>query len=61
MTRGGPANATNVVVYWVYVTAFEFMRFGYATAQAVFLFSVILVITLIQLRLFREGGLTSYY
>jgi multiple sugar transport system permease protein len=61
MTQGGPANATNVVVYWVYITAFQFLRFGYATAQAVFLFLVIMVITFIQLRVFREGGLTSYY
>jgi len=61
MTQGGPANATNVVVYWVYMTAFQFLRFGYATTQAVYLFAVILVITVIQLRLFREGGLTSYY
>jgi ABC-type sugar transport system permease subunit len=61
MTQGGPANATNVVVYWVYITAFQFLRFGYATAQAVFLFLVIMVITVIQLRIFREGGLTSYY
>ncbi len=61
MTQGGPANATNVVVYWVYITAFQFLRFGYATAMAVFLFVVIMVITAIQLRVFREGGLTSYY
>lgn len=61
MTQGGPANATNVVVYWVYITAFQFLRFGYATAQAVFLFLVIMVITMIQLRVFREGGLTSHY
>lgn len=61
MTQGGPANATNVVVYWVYITAFQFLRFGYATAMAVFLFLVIMVITAIQLRVFREGGLTSYY
>lgn len=61
MTQGGPANATSVVVYWVYNTAFAFHRFGYATAQAVFLFMVIFVITIIQLRLFRDGGLTSYY
>lgn len=61
MTQGGPANATNVVVYWVYITAFQFLRFGYASAQAVFLFLVIMVITMIQLRLFRDGGLTSHY
>jgi len=61
MTQGGPANATSVVVYEVYMTAFQFMRFGYATTQAVFLCIMILIITLIQLRIFREGGLQSYY
>lgn len=61
MTQGGPANATSVVVYEVYMTAFQFLRFGYATTQAVFLFVMILIITLIQLRIFREGGLQSYY
>ncbi len=61
MTQGGPANATSVVVYEVYMTAFQFMRFGYATTQAVFLFIMILIITLIQLRIFRDGGLQSYY
>lgn len=61
MTQGGPANATNVVVYWIYMTAFSFSRFGYATAQAVFLFTVIMIITLVQMRIFREGGLSSHY
>ncbi|MCB0108331.1 MAG: sugar ABC transporter permease, partial [Caldilineaceae bacterium] len=61
MTQGGPANATSVVVYWVYLTAFQFLRLGYASTQVGLLFLVILVITLIQLRLFRDGGIRSYY
>lgn len=61
MTQGGPANATNVVVYTMYLTAFRFYEFSYATTMAAGLFVVILVITMIQMRLFREGGLTSYY
>jgi multiple sugar transport system permease protein len=61
LTQGGPVDATNTVVYRMYITAFEFIRFSYATAQAVVLFLVILVITLVQMRLFREGGMTSYY
>lgn len=61
MTQGGPANATSVVVYWVYLTAFQFLRLGYASTQAGLLFLVILIITIIQLRLFRDGGIRSYY
>ncbi|MBC7234905.1 MAG: sugar ABC transporter permease [Chloroflexi bacterium] len=61
LTQGGPANKTNVVVYNMYLTAFENMRFSYATSQAVALFVVILIITLLQMTLLREGGLTSYY
>jgi len=61
LTQGGPANSSNVVVYQMYMTAFEFNRFSYATSMAVGLFAVIMLITLIQMRLFREGGTTSYY
>lgn len=61
MTQGGPANATDTVVYHMYLTAFNSVQFSYATAMAVLLFAVILVVTLVQMRLFREGGLSSYY
>jgi multiple sugar transport system permease protein len=52
--EGGPVNATNTVVLYMYQTAFSFTRFGRATAMAVLLFLVIFVVTLIQLRLLRE-------
>jgi len=52
--QGGPVNATNTVVLYMYQTAFNFTRMGRATAMAVLLFLVILVITLVQLRLLRE-------
>jgi ABC-type sugar transport system permease subunit len=52
--QGGPVNATNTVVLYMYQTAFNFTRMGRATAMAVMLFLVILVITLMQLRLLRE-------
>jgi ABC-type sugar transport system permease subunit len=54
LTSGGPVNATNTVVLYMYDTAFQFLRMGRATAMAVMLFGVIFVITLIQLRLLRE-------
>jgi multiple sugar transport system permease protein len=61
LTEGGPGNATNVVVFNMYETAFEYARFSYAAAQAVVLAIVILIATILQMRFLREGGLTSYY
>lgn len=54
LTQGGPVNATNTLVFYMYDTAFKFLRVERATAMAVLLFAVIFVITLIQLRLLRE-------
>ncbi len=54
LTQGGPVNATNTLVFYMYDTAFKFLRVERATAMAVLLFVVIFVITLIQLRLLRE-------
>ncbi|MCR4588505.1 MAG: sugar ABC transporter permease [Lachnospiraceae bacterium] len=48
MTEGGPGRATNVLVYRIYQEGFEYMKFGYASAEAYFLFAIILVITIIQ-------------
>ena len=48
MTQGGPANATNVYIYYLYQNAFAFGRLGYASAMAWVLFLIIAVITLIQ-------------
>jgi multiple sugar transport system permease protein len=50
MTEGGPANATNTIVYHIYRNAFQFFRMGYAAAIAWFLFIVIFAITLFQFR-----------
>ncbi|GAA4018019.1 sugar ABC transporter permease [Deinococcus rubellus] len=51
MTQGGPANATNTIVYYVYQNAFQFYRMGYASAAAMILFVIILAFTLVQYRL----------
>ncbi len=48
LTHGGPADATNVVVYSIYREAFFNMHFSFASAQAVILFVIILLITLFQ-------------
>ena len=46
MTAGGPENATNVLVYYIYRQAFQFFDIGYASALAVFLFIAALGLTL---------------
>jgi multiple sugar transport system permease protein len=51
MTGGGPANATNTIVLYIFQTGFQFFRMGYASAVAWVLFAVIFSITLIQMRL----------
>ena len=51
MTEGGPLHSTDVLVYRIYQTAWEFLRFGYASAMAVVLFGVLLVVTVVQFRL----------
>ncbi|ROR73819.1 carbohydrate ABC transporter permease [Bogoriella caseilytica] len=48
MTQGGPGNSTTVLVYYLYRQAFQFNEFGYASAIAVLLFLIVLVLTLLQ-------------
>lgn len=44
------SDATRVLVYQVYNTAFRSLNFGYASAQAIVLFVLVLGITLVQFR-----------
>lgn len=50
MTGGGPGRATNVIVNHIYNSAFVDFKFGYASAGAVVLFLIVLVITMIQFK-----------
>ncbi|HZV11838.1 MAG TPA: sugar ABC transporter permease, partial [Candidatus Kapabacteria bacterium] len=50
LTRGGPANATLTISYFIFQNAFQFFRMGYASALAYVLFAIVFVLTLIQLR-----------
>jgi multiple sugar transport system permease protein len=54
-TMGGPANATQTIVWYVYQNAFASSRMGYASAMSVVLFLFLIVISLIQMRLLRSG------
>lgn len=54
MTRGGPAQATLTVVYYIYQNAFQFGRMGKASAIAWFLFVFIFLFTFFQTRMQRR-------
>ena len=47
---GGPAGATNVVVFDIYLHSFTNFEFGYASAESLILLALILTVTLIQFR-----------
>lgn len=55
LTGGGPVNATTTVVYQIYSEAFNFGRFGYASALSILFFVIILIVALIQSRYLRFG------
>lgn len=48
LTGGGPAGATNVLVYSLYRDAFVNFRSGFASAQAVVLFLILMSVTAVQ-------------
>ncbi|MDD6790439.1 MAG: sugar ABC transporter permease, partial [Lachnospira sp.] len=48
MTQGGPGHSTYTLVYYIYKSAFSYYNMGYASAIAVILFLILLVVTLIQ-------------
>ena len=58
LTEGGPNRATNVVVYSIYQEGFKERTAGDAAAQAVVLFAIVLVLTLVQFRS-SSGGSTT--
>ena len=55
MTKGGPANSTNLTTYYIYQQAFQFSNFGYAAAMASVLVLVLLVLTGILFALTKGG------
>jgi len=47
----GPDNAANTIVVYLYNNAFKWGHAGYAAAQGVFLFIILILITLVQMNL----------
>ncbi len=58
LTKGGPFQSTNLVVYSIYKEAFINYQFGTASAQAIVLFFVVLIVTILQ---FKFGERKVHY
>lgn len=54
MTNGGPLDSTLFYALYLFRTAFQTFRMGYASAMAWILFAVVLTLTLIQMRLAKR-------
>ena len=52
-TSGGPAEASNVIQYYIFDLAFQRYQFGYASAVSVVLFLILTIVAFFQLRLMR--------
>lgn len=50
MTKGGPGQATDILVYRVYNAAFNGLNFGSSAAQSVVLMLIVIGLTLLQFR-----------
>ncbi len=48
LTKGGPDNATNLLLYYIYEAAFSFLDHSYAAALTVVLILILVVLSIIQ-------------
>jgi multiple sugar transport system permease protein len=55
LTRGGPADATNVIGMYLYTTAFGQFKMGLGAALSLVIFAVIAIFTLLQWRFVGLG------
>ena len=55
MTEGGPSRSTEVLTLLIYQQAFEYSRYGYASAISVVFFLTLLFFSIFQLRIFKPN------
>ena len=56
ITRGGPGNSTETIMYFIYQTGFRFFRMGEAAAAAIMLIAVILILVIALVYYSRPKG-----
>lgn len=59
LTNGGPLNKTTTIVHQIYLRGFQDFQMGYASAMAMVLFVITLLITLLNFRLGNKGNDTD--
>lgn len=57
MTQGGPGTSTMVIMMYLYRQAFMMFEMGQAAAIAFFLLAIVLILSAVQMRLFRSEAL----
>ena len=55
MTKGGPLNSSKTIVYYIYERAFENLDLGFASAMAVVLLLIVLVMSLVNILCFEKN------
>jgi multiple sugar transport system permease protein len=55
LTGGGPADATQVLPYYIWANAFPYEHFGYAAALAMVLLAAMLLVSIAQFSFLRGG------
>ena len=53
LTRGGPADATRILPIEIYLRAFQLLEMGRAAAISMVLFLILMVLSLVQFKLFK--------
>lgn len=54
LTSGGPLGSTKVLVFYIYEYAFKFFEMGYASAMSYFLFLILFILTLLQVKYMKS-------
>lgn len=54
MTRGGPVDSTNMLIYYIYQLGFELFDAGYSSAVAIFLFVLMLILTFFHMQVSKK-------
>jgi ABC-type sugar transport system permease subunit len=54
MTKGGPANASTTIVHQIYVTGFDYLKLGQASAMSFVLLALLLIVFIPYYRMLRE-------
>lgn len=54
LTSGGPLGSTKVLVFYIYEHAFKFFEMGYASAVSYFLFALLFIFTMLQVKYMKS-------